>query len=232
MPPELASAQWSVRTKFQTRADEGSQVGLIVGMAAVINQPTEIYPGFVETIAPGAFVESIARDDVRALFNHLDFIVLGRTKAGTLRLAEDQVGLRYEIDADLRSGQVRDVYLAIERKDVTQSSFGFDIVAESWVYPQADEPVQHVIEKVNLWDVSPVTFPAFPQTEVDARTVTRFLTAVAGQVDRDPAELRRMQPAEVRSLFAPTPPPKPWVPPSTPLLTAAYAELRKRQYRV
>ena len=228
MPPE--NARWSVRTKFETRADQ--DVGLIVGLAAVIDQPTEIYPGFVESIAPGAFVDSIGRDDIRALFNHEANRILGRTKAGTLRLAEDEVGLRYEIDADLRSTSVRDVYLAIQRKDVTQSSFGFDIVAESWIYPQADEPVQHVIEQVNLWDVSPVTFAAFPQTEVDARTLHRFLAAAARRVDCDPDELRRMEPAQVRSLFAPTPPPKLEVPPCTPLLTAAYAELRKRQYGV
>jgi hypothetical protein len=225
-------ARWCVRTKFETRADEGGEAGLIRGYAAVTNQPTLLWEGFVETISDGAFTDTIVADDVRALFNHDPMVVLGRNTAGTLRLAEDRLGLQYEIDADLRIGAVRDVYLMIGRKDITQSSFGFDILAEEWIYPETDDdPVQHLIKRVKLYDVAPVTFPAFPQTTVDVPARTRFLHAAAHQVHRDFAEVAAMEPAQLRALFRATPPPEPKVPPSTPLLTAAVAELHKRQYR-
>jgi len=222
--------RWSARTKFETRLDEDKQVGLIVGYAAVINQPTELWPGFVEEIAPGAFVDTIRDDDIRALFNHSEMVVLGRNTAGTLRLAEDSIGLHYEIDADLQIVAVGDVYRMIVRRDVTQSSFGFEILAEEWVYPETgDDPIRCTIKKVRLWDVAPVTFAAYPQTEVEARQ-DRFLHVIADQAHRDLADVRRMEPTQLRSLFAATPPSKLVVPPRTPLLTAAYAELRKRQY--
>jgi len=221
---------WSVRTRFETRAAEG--VGLIVGLAAVFNKPTEIWPGLVEVIDPHAFDDTIVEDDIRALFNHDPNLVLGRNTAGTLRLATDQVGLRYEIDADLDNHQVLSIYRMIDRRDVTQSSFGFDYVggADEWSYPGSDdEPVVHKILKVRAWDVSPVTFPAFPETEVDARARDTLLRSLAADSGENFDRLKMLEPAQLRSVFGPKPemPPRPS---RRTHLDDAYRALLERRY--
>lgn len=141
----------------------------IVGYAARFNSPTQIGSYFVEKIAPGAFASAIARpDDVRCLFNHSDNYVIGRTKSGTLRIAEDAQGLRYEADAP-DTQWANDLLVSIERGDVSQSSFCFRATREEW-----DEtgplPVRTILE-VELLDVSPVTFPAYDDTEVGLRSL-------------------------------------------------------------
>ena len=99
----------------------------ITGHAAVFDQLSEDLGGFRERILPGAFLEAIEKDDVRALFNHDSNYILGRNRAGTLRLAEDARGLAIEIDAP-STPTINDLVLApIERGDVTQMSFGFSV---------------------------------------------------------------------------------------------------------
>lgn len=150
--------------------------GMIVGYAALFNQETVIgsYYGFREVIAPGAFADAIANDDVRGLFNHDSNIVLGRNTAKTMRLEEDKTGLRYEIDLpDTQWG--RDVKTSIERGDVSGSSFAFSIESDeddNWDYTPVKEgklPLR-TIKKVSLYDVSPVTYPAYEGTTVSARS--------------------------------------------------------------
>jgi len=131
----------------------------------------------------GWFTEEIHRDalkgadlgDVRALFNHDPNAVLGRTTAGTLRLSEDETGLSYEIDLpDTQLG--RDLAASIERGDISQSSWGFTLrvddnsTGDEW---QRDGGKDHrVIKSVRqVWDVSPVTFPANPNTDVARRSL-------------------------------------------------------------
>lgn len=222
---------WSVRTRFETRADEG--VGLIVGLAAVFNKPTEIWPGLIEEVDPHAFDDAISQDDVRALFNHDPNLVLGRSTSGTLRLSTDQIGLRYEIDVDLNNPQVHSVYRMIDRRDVTQSSFGFDYEggAEEWIWPADDtQPIIHKINKVgHLWDVSPVTFPAFPDTDADARTRDTILRSLAVASGEKLEELKKLEPAQIRSLFGPKPV-MPERPPRRQHLDAAYRALNERRY--
>lgn len=141
------------------------------GYAAVFNQRTDILGLFEERIAPGAFKDAIGRDDVRALFNHDPNYVLGRTTAGTLRLFEDAKGLRYEVDLpDTQAG--RDVSALVARGDVQGSSFSFQVKVEeeSWDY-EAKPPVRTIL-RVKLYDVGPVTFPAYEQTSVAARCLT------------------------------------------------------------
>lgn len=138
------------------------------GYAAVFGQRTDIMGLFDEQIAPGAFRDAIGRDDVRALFNHDPNYVLGRSSAGTLRLAEDARGLRYDIDPpDTQVG--RDVTISIARGDVQGSSFSFEVEEESWDYPKDGRPVR-TIQRAKLYDVGPVTFPAYEQTTVSARS--------------------------------------------------------------
>jgi uncharacterized protein len=139
----------------------------IVGYAAVFNVLSEpLFMGVREKIRPGAFAEVI-QDDVRALVDHKPSMILGRNKAGTLRLNEDQHGLKYEIDPpDTSVG--RDVLVSLRRRDLDQSSFGFSVEEEE--YTIKNEIVTREIIKVSrLYDVSIVTYPAYPQTSVNVR---------------------------------------------------------------
>lgn len=141
----------------------------IMGHAAVFNQLSEDLGGFREQIAPGAFAEAIKADDVRALFNHNPDHVLGRNLSGTLKLAEDARGLAIEIDPP-DTQTARDLLVMIERGDVNQMSFGFSVRPNGQNWAQDDTgQVIRTLTRVRLWDVSPVTFPAYPQTDVAAR---------------------------------------------------------------
>lgn len=141
----------------------------IVGYAAVFNKDSEDLGGFVERIAPGAFTEAIATSDVRALFNHDQNLILARNTSGTLELIEDETGLRYEFEApDTSFGN--DLLEMIKRGDVNQSSFGFTVKSDTW--EEQEGKVYRTINKVNrLYDVSPVTFPAYPDASVAVRSM-------------------------------------------------------------
>lgn len=145
----------------------------VSGYAALYNTETVIAGFFRERIAPGAFKAALAgTDDVRALFNHDSNIVLGRTKSGTLALSDTKKGLRYDIKLNPEDPEALSVRAKIQRGDVSGSSFGFIVMAEEWQEPkdQRDLPLRTITE-VELFDVSPVTFPAYPQTSVTARSI-------------------------------------------------------------
>lgn len=154
----------------ELRAVMADGVGVkIAGHAAKFDQLSEDLGGFRERIAPGAFAKSIQSADIRALWNHDANIVLGRNKSGTLRLTEDLAGLAYEVDAP-DTQLVRDMVLApIARGDVNQCSFGFRTISDKWAKVDGDW-VRTLLE-VDLFDVSPVTYPAYPQTEVALRSL-------------------------------------------------------------
>jgi HK97 family phage prohead protease len=148
----------------ELRAVDGPQGPQITGYAAVFNSESEDLGGFRETIEAGAFRNSIVTGaDVRALVNHDPSQVLGRSKAGTLRLAEDQHGLRYEIDLPDTTA-ARDVRESIKRGDISGSSFAFTVPegGDRW------EGNSRTLTKVELFDVGPVTFPAYPATVTEA----------------------------------------------------------------
>jgi HK97 family phage prohead protease len=122
---------------------------------------------FEERIAPGAF-DDVLEDDVRALFNHDSNHVLGRTKSGTLRLSIDERGLFTEIDLPESATHLRE---AIERGDVDQMSFGFTVAGDEWETNEDTGRELRTITKIGrLFDVSPVTFPANPNTDVALRS--------------------------------------------------------------
>ena len=135
----------------------------ISGHAAVFDKLSQDLGGFREKIAPGAFRSSI-KGDVRALFNHNPDFILGRTKTGTLSLEEDRKGLAVDItppDTDMG----RSVVEAVRRGDISQMSFGFRTIKDEWHTDQAGKTVR-TLHEVELFDVSPVTFAAYPQTDV------------------------------------------------------------------
>jgi len=145
------------------RINEQGEKRKIEGHAAVFNQLSEDLGYYREIIKPGAFTKTIQEADVRALFNHSPMYVLGRTKSGTLTLREDDVGLWFEITPP-DTNFANDLLISIERGDITQASFGFEIINE--VSEVRDGETVYVVTEVKLWDISPVTFAAYPQTDV------------------------------------------------------------------
>lgn len=140
----------------------------IVGYAAVFNSLSEDLGGFKEKIDPGAFSKTINADDIRALWNHDSNYILGRNKSGTLSLSEDQRGLRIDITPP-DAQWARDLMVSIDRGDIDQMSFGFRTMAHRWEGEYPDE-IRTLME-VKLFDISPVTFPAYPDTEVGLRSL-------------------------------------------------------------
>lgn len=151
--------------KFQTRAEDGNLY--IEGYFAVYNSRYNLWDDAYETIAPGAF-EGETRKDVRALCNHDSTLVLGRTTAGTLTLRTDEVGLWGSIIVNQADQDAMNLYERVKRGDVSQCSFGFDIVDQDVQYMDG-EPTVWTIKKVRLYEVSVVTFPAYEDTGVSVR---------------------------------------------------------------
>lgn len=178
---------------FELRAT-GSDSKTVAGYAAVFNAPSLLlYGEFKEVIERGAFAGSVSRD-IRALWNHNDDIVIGRTKVNTLRLAEDAHGLRVEIDMP---AERRAELESIRRGDVDQMSFGFEVNLDSW-QRDADGVMVRTLHQVTLHEVSPVTFPAYPQTSISMRgdalgdkpTIPAHLTQGANGDDAERAQGR------------------------------------------
>ena len=174
-----------LHVQFRASTDEKS----IEGYAAVFNTVTDL-GWFSEQIAPGAFKRAIAeKQDVRCLFNHDPNQVLGRTKSGTLTLEEDNTGLKFSCDMpDTTIGN--DVRSMIKRGDVDQCSFGFIVMQESIAYGD-DGTATRTIQDCDLFDVSPVTFAAYPTTSVQARSIEKVGKALKradddGTPDVDP----------------------------------------------
>jgi len=140
----------------------------IVGYAAVFNKLSDDLGGFKEKINPG-FFSDVLGNDVRALFNHDDNMVLGRTKNDTLKLEEDSKGLKVEIIPPDTS-YARDLINLVGRGDVDQMSFQWITAKDEWDTTNLNKVVRTLIKAKSLWDVSPVTFPAYPQTKVDVRS--------------------------------------------------------------
>lgn len=145
----------------------------IEGYASVFDSWSETLGGdilpFREKVIKGAFSESIANDDIRALYNHDPNYVLGRNKAGTLELQEDDKGLYVRIKPP-KAQWAKDLMCSIKRGDVDSMSFGFAVILDKWYSDSSGGDVRELI-KVKLYDVSPVTFPAYPATECDVRSV-------------------------------------------------------------
>jgi uncharacterized protein len=142
--------------------------GTLTGYAAVFGELSQVLYGmFREKIDRGAFAASLG-GDIKALWNHDTNLPLGRTKSGTLKLAEDAHGLRVEIDPpDTQAG--RDALESIRRGDVDQMSFGFEVLEDSWDQEESGMLIR-TLRKVALYEVSPVVFPAYPATSISART--------------------------------------------------------------
>ena len=175
---------------LEVRAGEGeSAAPMIVGYAAVFNQLSEDLGGFRERIAPGAFTKALG-DDVRALFNHDPNIVLGRTRSKTLRISEDAKGLAIEIDPPATPAALA-LLESMRRGDISQMSFGFVTVKDAW--DMIDGTAIRTLIEARLFDVSPVTYPAYPQTEVALRSLAEFRKLSETPTLPDMGDLARMK---------------------------------------
>lgn len=189
-----------LQTGLEVRAGlEDAAPPMLRGYAAVFGEETVIGDMFREVLEPGAFDDALG-DDVRALVNHDPSLVLGRTRAGTLRLSVDARGLAYEVDLP-RTSYADDLRESVSRGDVSQSSFGFRVVDDTWERAtRAGELPLRRVRKVELFDVSPVTYPAYASTSVSTRAQDAAAQHRGGQV-ADPnavaAEWERMRHASL-----------------------------------
>ena len=153
------------QTEFRAAETDGRKV--IDGYFAVFGDIYELWPGATESIDPHAFDETLG-DDIRALIDHETRLVLGRNKAGTLDLKVDSRGLWADIDINENDTDAMNLYARVQRGDVSQASFGFDILQEETDIRE-DGSVHWTIKKVKLYEVSCVTFPAYKDTSISAR---------------------------------------------------------------
>ena len=153
-------------TQLRTRSEETGDL-YISGYFSVFNSEYQICPGATESIAETAFDGALS-DDIRCLVNHDSTLVLGRTKAGTLTLKVDSRGLWGEVKINPKDQDAINLYERVKRGDVDQCSFGFDILEEE--FEDRGDTVHWTIKKVKLYEVSIVTFPAYEDTSVSARS--------------------------------------------------------------
>lgn len=140
----------------------------LTGYAAIFDKDSENLGGFIEQIAPGAFADAIKISDVRGLYNHDSNYVLGRTKNKSLRLYEDKIGLRFYADMLPNDAISQGVVSRIARGDVSGCSFSFITQSDEWILPKkpGDTDLRIITKVKKLFDVGPVTYPAYPDTSV------------------------------------------------------------------
>ena len=178
MAPEL---------RIERRAE--GEMPTLAGYATVFNQRSVELWGFYEVIEPGAFAASLAAgDDVRALWNHDPNWILARSTNGTLRMKEDDHGLAVEIDP-IDTPVVRGFVASIERQDVSQMSFAFVAEDAQWEVDDNEQWLRRIL-RAKLYDVAPVTYPAYQQTEIGLRSAGQF-DPVYGYIPDVPAEAQR-----------------------------------------
>lgn len=181
--PTLREGEERRAFNFEFRA-EGNEQRTITGYGALFNSLSENLGGFREMIKPGAF-DDVLGDDVRALFNHDPNLILARSP-GTMKLAVDSTGLRYEFDVGGQS-YAQDLVESIGRGDITQSSFAFWVEEDSWDEDDDGRIIRTIIKIRRLYDVSPVTYPGYADTSVAARSLTAFesgRSSVSAELER------------------------------------------------
>ncbi len=163
--------------QFELR-EEGDGM-TFVGYAAKFNSPSEDLGGFIETIEPGAFRRSLrSRNDVKLLVNHDTGRVLASSRSGTMKLYEDETGLRVEASLP-NTSDGRDMAELLKRGDLNKMSFGFAVQKDSW----NNEMTERTLKSVRLFEVSIVAFPAYNATEAIVRSLDK--AAKRASVDAD-----------------------------------------------
>lgn len=156
----------SITSKLQTRADADSTKKIIEGYFIVFNKQTELWPDAYEIIHPDSCNNTLS-NDIRALINHEHRLVLGRNKTSTLTLRIDSFGVWGVIEVNENDVDAMNLYARVQRGDVDQCSFGFNILREETDW-RDDGTVLWTIMEVDLHEVSVVTFPQYEETSVQA----------------------------------------------------------------
>lgn len=168
----------AVPFQAELRAGAAPGVRLFDGYAAAFDQWADIGGMFRERVAPGAFARTIREQDVAFVFNHNESTVMARRQAGTLRLDEDSYGLHVEADLDERDDDARQLITKIEASNVYKMSFSFRAVRDEFDF-DADPP-ERDLNEVQLYDVSPVVFPAYEGTDAKLRAEVRSMLTLRG----------------------------------------------------
>lgn len=185
----MVDALGNEQRTFDARMD--MEDGKLRGYAAVFDQLSLDLGGFKERIRRGAFQKHLdTTPDVRALWQHDVNYVLGRTKAGTLELVEDIHGLRSVIDPP-DTQWAKDAVTTIKRGDVDQMSFMFRVDTDEW--NMEDGELVRTVVDAKLFDVSPVTFPAYEGTSISARSITRDIVVSSSSSARLANMRRRLE---------------------------------------
>jgi uncharacterized protein len=191
-PAELKSSNPNIERRcvgVQLRAGMVDNKPVIEGVAAVYNQETTIGGMFRETILPGSFTEVLSKSpDVIAANNHDWTQVLGRTVNGTLRLTDASDGMHYAVDVNPDDQEAMNLYAKVQRGDINQSSFAFMVGEDRWLQPEDKNilPLRTIVTFNELIDVSPVTFPAYPQTSAAVRSKLNELSATQAVQQQTP----------------------------------------------
>ena len=162
----------------EVRVARGDTGATVEWYPAVFDSLSEDLGGFRERINRRAFTKTVQESDVRALFNHDPNLILGRNKAGTLKLHVDHAGLRATVDLPATQW-ASDLTVSVERGDITAGSFGFRVLDDKWT-PDTEHGYVRELREVQLFDVSLVTYPAYPGTDGSAS-----LRALGGFIDPD-----------------------------------------------
>lgn len=159
----------SYRTaRFKTREETETGDLILSGYFIKFDEVTELWPGYFEVIKREGVEKAIQNADIRALFNHDDSLVLGRTGNGTVILGVDEIGLFGDVIINKEDPQAIGAYARVQRGDVIGCSFGF-IPIKIDTEERDDGSYLDTILELEIFEVSPCTFPAYPQTEIAAR---------------------------------------------------------------
>jgi len=171
--------------RMELRVTGDEKAPSLEGHIAVFNSLSDDLGGFREKILPGAFKESIATHDIRALWNHDGDLVLGRNRSGTLTLEEDEIGLAFK-NTPPDTTWFRDRMVSLKRGDVTGCSFGFYTDEDEWGTEEDGTRIR-TLKKCTLVEVSPgVTFPAYPQADVAIRSMEAWVKKSQERVPTTP----------------------------------------------
>lgn len=156
-------------------ATYGKRTPSIEGYAANFNSLSEDLGGFREVLMPGCFADALKTSDIRALFNHNPDKILGRNVAGTLRILEDENGLRFECDPP-ETSYAKDLQVSMSRGDISQCSFGFRVAedGDAWRKEPDGTYLRTILKVDRLFDVSPVTYPAYASTSCAVRSLDHY----------------------------------------------------------
>lgn len=157
----IVSRSWPLQELRVRQEGEKSQLSWY---AAVFDSLSEDLGGFRERVGRRAFNKTVKEHDIRALFNHNPDFVMGRNRTGTLSLHVDHEGLRAEVDLP-DTQWARDLSVSVERGDINAGSFAFEVVRETWDWGKEGDQIVRVLDEVRLYDVSIVSYPAYPATE-------------------------------------------------------------------